>query len=197
MAKIDLKKLKDIPKPARIAVAVAPAILLMALFGYFNVMPKRAQAEVLKADISKLDGDISKKKSMAARLDAIKEEHEKLVQLLKELEERLPAEKEISSYLKQVSDIARASELQILSWRPAPRRMHPSNIVYEVPVSVNLTGSYHNLGIFFGRLTRLNRIVNIGDIRMGSPTPREGEASLSVSFSAVTFTAVSNEVAAQ
>jgi len=55
---------------------------------------------------------------------------------------------------------------------------------------VELSGGYHNLGIFFSRLTKLNRIVNIADIKMGSPQPQRDEAIVRINFKATTFSAV-------
>jgi Tfp pilus assembly protein PilO len=54
-----------------------------------------------------------------------------------------------------------------------------------VPVSISLNGSYHNLASFFSELTKIDRIVNVNNISMAGKG-----AMLSVSFSAVTFTAV-------
>lgn len=186
-----LKNLKNLPKPARIIIAVAPALLFTAIFLYFGILPKNKQIDVLDQEISEQENVIAKKQSMAARLDTLIKENKKLKNSLKELEEHLPEEKEISNLLKQVSDLGREAGLQILSWRPATRRQHKSGIVYEVPVSVSLTGSYHRLGRFFSSLTNLERIVNILNINLSSPQPKGTEAILSVSFSAVTFTAIS------
>lgn len=198
MAKIDIKSfLRDLPKklplPARIAIAIVPALIATVAFWYFGIRPKTVQINVIKEEISKQENEMAKKTSMASRLEALKEENAKLKLRLKELEELLPEEKEISSLLKQVSDLGTESGLQIVSWNPSARRKHQSGIVYEVPVSVSFTGSYHRLGRFFARLTGLERIVNISDIRLGGPRPSGNEAILTVSFSAVTFTAVPPE----
>lgn len=188
--KISLKALKDLPKPARIAMAVAPPVLFALIFFYVGIMPRMGQIDTLKKEISKQENEITKKQSMAARLDTLKEENKKLKASLKKLEENLPEEREISSLLKQVSSLGTKAGLQVLSWKPATRRSHKSGIVYEVPVSVSLTGSYHRLGKFFSSLTNLQRIVNITNIKLSGPKPLENEAVLNVSFSAVTFTAV-------
>jgi len=78
----------------------------------------------------------------------------------------------------------------LLSWNPAAKRRHSSGIVYEVPVSINLSGSYHNLGHFFSELTKIDRIVNVNDINMSGGGTSDKKANLSVSFAAVTFTAI-------
>jgi type IV pilus assembly protein PilO len=181
MAKIDIRNL---PKPVKVAVAIVPSIILVVSVYFMVIKPKYATIEKLKGEIAKQEQDISKAQSMVARLEELKVENARLKAELKILEEYLPAEKEISSLLKQVEELVRESELQLLSWNPSAKRRHSSGIVYEVPVSISLNGSYHNLANFFSELTKIDRIVNVNNINMA------GAAMLSVSFSAVTFTAV-------
>jgi type IV pilus assembly protein PilO len=184
---IDVSK---IPKPLRIVLAGLPSVLLVALMMFLVIMPRNEQIEKLKQEISAQEKKISKTQSMAGRLDDLKAENERLKSKLKELEEQLPEEREISSLLKQVEGLTLEAGLDILTWNPAARRNHPSGIIYEVPVSVNLTGSYHRLGHFFSSLTKLDRIVNISNISLGSPRYVGREVLLNVSFSAVTFAAI-------
>jgi type IV pilus assembly protein PilO len=187
MAKIDIRNL---PKPVKIAVAIVPSIILVVSVYFMVIKPKYATIEKLKKEIAKQEQDVSKAQSMVAKLDELKKKNERLKADLKALEEYLPAEKEISSLLKQVEELVRESELQLLNWRPSAKRRHSSGIVYEVPVSIALTGSYHNLASFFSELTKIDRIVNVNNISMSGAKAKGTVAELKVSFSAVTFTAV-------
>jgi type IV pilus assembly protein PilO len=186
---IDWKNIK-LPKWAQVLIAVIPSAIIVGLVVFLSIMPKNQEIELLRQDIAKQEAEIAKSQSMVARLDELRAENERLKKKLKELEDQLPAESEISSLLKQVSDLGLEAGLKILSWKPATRRNHPSGVVYEIPVSVSMKGSYHRLGQFFASLTRLNRIVNITNIKLGSPKFDGTEVQLSISFSAVTFTAV-------
>ena len=115
----------------------------------------------------------------------------KLKEELIQLEKALPAEEEISSLLKQVSELAHEAQLEVSSWKPSTKkRKHKSGIVYEVPLSILLKGSYHRLGSFFSSLTQLDRIVNITSISLSGATIENDIVMLKVSFSAVTFIAV-------
>jgi type IV pilus assembly protein PilO len=187
MAKIDIRNL---PKPVKIAVAIVPSIILVASVYFMVIKPKYATIEKLKKEITKQEQDISKSQSMVAKLDELKVENERLKAELKTLEAYLPAEEEISSLLKQVEELVRESELQLISWNPSAKRRHSSGIVYEVPVSIALSGSYHNLASFFSELTKIDRIVNVNNITMSGKGAKRATAILSVSFSAVTFMAV-------
>ncbi|MDP2166796.1 MAG: type 4a pilus biogenesis protein PilO [Thermodesulfovibrionales bacterium] len=197
MAKINIKNLKNLPKSAAISIAVVPAVLFTLVFGYLVLLPKNKQVEQFKQDISAQENEITKSQSMADRLYELKAENQKLKERLQELEKQLPEEKEISVLLSQVSDLGIRAGLEILTWKPSPRVSHSSGIVYEVPVSVDMKGSYHRLGAFFSSLTRLDRIVNITNIRLSGPQPKGNEAMLGITFSALTFTAVSQGGIAQ
>lgn len=187
MAKISFKKL---PKPVKVVVAILPSAILVGAFVYFAILPKNEQIEKLNKEIAKQEADISKSQSMVQRLDELKAENERLRAQLKVLEEYLPEEKEISSLLKQVEELSKEAGLDILAWSPSSKRKHPSGVVFEVPVSVRLDGSYHDLGHFFSSLTQLDRIVNVKNINMGKPRPEGDKALLGISFDAVTFTAI-------
>jgi type IV pilus assembly protein PilO len=154
------------------------------------------QIKVLDSKIDKQNNEIASSQSKAAKLEMLKMENERLVARINELKEQLPEEKEISTLLKQVSDLGIAAGLEIKSWKPSPKVTHPSGIVYEIPVSVSVEGTYHNLGYFLSSLTRLNRIVNIQDMRLGSPRRERAESMLQVSFKASTFSAIPEAEAA-
>ncbi|MDP2278950.1 MAG: type 4a pilus biogenesis protein PilO [Nitrospirota bacterium] len=185
--KLDIKK---VPKGARIAIAVAPAVIIAILFVMLVYMPKTKENKKLNTDISAQENEIVKNKTKAAKLDILKIENDKLIKELKELQEKLPEEEGVSSLIQQLSEMAAKADIDILTWKPEAKKAHPSGIVEEIPFSLTLAGTYHNLGSFFSSLTRLNRIVNVSDIQLGNPTVKKEEAALSISLKASTFSAV-------
>jgi len=185
--KLDLKK---IPKGAMLAIAVAPAVIIIILFIALLYMPKIKEIKKLNTDISAQENEIAKNKTMAAKLDILKVENDKLIKELKELQEKLPEEEGVSTLIQQLSEMSVKTGIDLLTWKPEPKKAHPSGIVEEIPFSLTLTGTYHNLGSFFSNLTRLNRIVNISSIQLGSPKTQKDEAILSITLKATTFSAV-------
>ena len=113
--KFDLKK---VPKGARIAIAVAPAVIIAILFVVLVYMPKTKEVKMLNADISKQENEIAKNKTMAAKLDILKIENDKLIKEPKELQEKLPEEESVSTLIQQLSEIAVRADIDILTWRP-------------------------------------------------------------------------------
>jgi len=188
--------IKNLPPYAKIIIAILPSVILTVAIIMLVIAPKQKKIKGLDANIDKQNNEIAASQAKTAKLEILKQENERLQKRINELKVQLPEEKEISSLLKQVSDMGIAAGLEIKSWKPGQKITHPSGIVYEIPVSVEVIGNYHNLGYFLSSLTKLNRIVNISDMKLTSPKTGKGENPLGVSFKASTFSAIpENEMA--
>jgi type IV pilus assembly protein PilO len=188
---------KIFPGYVRTIIAILPALVIAIAVTFMLILPKNKEIKALESKIQAQENEIAKSQAKAEKLTELIAENERLRNRLNELKEQLPEEKEVSDLLKQVSDLGIASGLRILLWKPEQRVTHLSGIVYEIPVKVELSGSYHNLGYFFSSLTRLNRIVNISDIKLGDPKPAKDSTVLKVTFAATTFSAIPEEEIAQ
>ncbi|MEW6001736.1 MAG: type 4a pilus biogenesis protein PilO [Nitrospirota bacterium] len=188
--KIDFKNL---PPYVKNILSLLPALIIAIIVIILVILPKNKEIKAIENKISIQENEIAKSEAKAGKLPELISENERLRNRLVELREQLPEEKEVSTLLRQVSDLAIKSGLHVLLWKPEQKRIHVSGIVYEIPVTVELEGSYHNLGYFFSSLTKLNRIVNISDIKLGEPKPEKENALLKVSFIATTFSAIPEE----
>ncbi len=182
--------LRNLPPLGKAVLMVLPSLVIAVLVILLLIVPKQKEIKRLNTEITKQESEIAKDQMKVAKLVTLKLENEKLKRRLEELKLQLPEEKEVSSLLKQVSDLGTKSGLKIVSWKPEQRKNHPSGVVYEIPVSVGLSGGYHSLGAFFSSLTKLNRIVNISDIKISEPKPLRDEAILKITFKAITFSAL-------
>lgn len=192
MAKL-IPDMKKLPAYAKILIGSVPSVIIIVLVIFLLIVPKNKEIKVLEGKISQQEDEIAKDEAKAAKLPELTLENERLRKRLSELKQQLPEEKEVSTLLKQVSDLALRAGLKISLWRPEAKKVHPSGIVYEIPVRVELSGSYHNLGYFFSSITKLNRIVNISDIKIADPKPERGVAIDRISFIATTFSAIPEE----
>jgi type IV pilus assembly protein PilO len=187
MAKLDIKNL---PSYARILIALCPAVLLAVAIFIFMIMPKQKEIRNLDATLDNQNNEIAVSEAKVAKLDVLIRENRKLQVRWNELKEQLPEESEVSGLLKQVSDRSIAAGLDMRSWKPRSRRVYPGGVVYEIPVSVNVRGKFHDFGAFLASLTRMDRRVNVNDIKMGSPKTRGESSILNISFTAATFSAI-------
>ena len=74
----------------------------------------------------------------------------------------LPEEKDAADLLRRMQTVATQSNLTIKSFKPAPtvtKQLHA-----EWPITLELDGTYHNLAIFFDRVGKFTRIVNISGL---------------------------------
>lgn len=188
---------KTLPGYVKTAIAILPALVIAIAVTFLFILPKNKEIKALESKIQVQENEIAKSQAKAEKLTELIAENHRLGKRLDELRDQLPEEKEVSDLLKQVSDLGIGSGLRILLWKPEQKKTHPSGIVYEIPVKVELSGSYHSLGFFFSSLTRLNRIVNISDIKLSDPKPLKDSAALKVTFTATTFSAIPEEEIAQ
>ncbi len=182
--------IKNLPLYAKVIISLAPPVILSLVIIIILIMPKQKEIKALDAKIDVQNNEIATSQAKVAKLDILKQENQRLIRRVNELKEQLPDEKEISSLLKQISDLGIAAGLDIKSWKPGVKTTHPSGIVYEIPVAVDVEGTYHNLGYFLSSLTKLNRIVNISNMRLSGPRVVKNEVILNASFKASTFSAV-------
>jgi type IV pilus assembly protein PilO len=185
--------LKTLPMYIKVILAFAPGVIIAALVIFLVIVPKNKEIKALELKIAAQENEIAKDQAKADKLTQLTFENERLRNRLNELKKQLPEEKEVSTLLKQVSDLCIRSGMKVGLWRPEQRKTHTSGIVYEIPVRVELSGTYHNLGYFFSSLTKFNRIVNISDIRLSDPKPEKGISIEKITFVATTFSAVPEE----
>lgn len=98
---------------------------------------------------------------------------------------RLPDRKEIPDLLNTVSELASASGLRITKFRQLEERMQ--DYYAEVPVELNMRGSFHQMAAFFDRVPRLNRLINVTGISMKQPSLEGDAVQVQASCLATTF----------
>lgn len=182
--------LKTLPMYVKVILALAPGVIIAALVIFLVIVPKNKEIKDLDIKIAAQENEIATDQAKADKLPQLTFENERLRNRLNELKLQLPEEKEVSTLLKQVSDLCIRAGMKVGLWRPEQRKIHTSGIVYEIPVKVELSGTYHNLGYFFSSITKLNRIVNISDIRLSDPKQEKGVSTERITFVATTFSAV-------
>lgn len=185
--KLDFSK---VPSYVNIILAIIPAVIIIVVALFVFIFPKNKEIKDLETKIVAQESEIAKSQSKAEQLPVLIAINEDLKKKLNKLKNQLPDEKEVTSLLKKVSDFAIRSGLKVDFWKPEKKKIHSSGIVYEIPVRVELEGSYHNLGHFFSNITSLNRIVNISNLKLTEQETAGSNAILKINFTATTFSAV-------
>jgi type IV pilus assembly protein PilO len=190
-----LDKLQKIPSKTRyIAFGVLVAIAIV-LFIWLVRIPKKTEINKLDADIVQLQAKIAENDAKIRKLDDLRAEVRSLHERLKVLTEQLPPESEVSSLLRQVQGLVNKAGLSLKLWRPEKRRTHSSGMYEEIPITIKLTGGYHNVALFFDSVSKLTRIVNMQNVKMDTPkVSKSGSMDINVDCTAMTFAAVEKKV---
>jgi type IV pilus assembly protein PilO len=178
------------------AILILPILLIVVISVTYLLIPLYEERSTLAADVDKQRDGLRLAQQQVLQLNNLISENEVKKRELAKLEAQLPAEKEVSGLLRHVSDLGIKAGLDTLLWRPGARTVHSSKDVYEIPVSVEMRGNYHSLGYFFSKVTELQRIVNLNNITLktGGKGTSKAPANLTVSFSARTYSSISEEV---
>jgi type IV pilus assembly protein PilO len=122
------------------------------------------------------------KKRQAVNLDLYQAQKSEIIRVFGALLKQLPNKTEIEALLVEINQSGLGRGLQFELFRPG----NESNkeFIAEVPISVRLTGTYHDLGAFASDIGRLSRIVTLNNVNL---TPAQGAPGV-LSMDATTLT---------
>ncbi|WP_446008755.1 type 4a pilus biogenesis protein PilO [Candidatus Electrothrix sp.] len=175
----------------KIALPVVVVIALLAGFYFFILSPKIAEIKELETKRVSLQADVDKAKKAADNLEQHEAERAEIEKRFDEISISLPKIKEIPKLLTDISDHGTSSGLDFYSFTPGSET--PKEFYAEIPISINVRGPYHNVGYFLDQVSKLERIVTVQNITMGSPKKVEGEMLLSSSCNLLTYRLTSAE----
>jgi type IV pilus assembly protein PilO len=184
-------QIQKIPSKTRVVGFFGLLGVLVILFIWQVHIPKNTQIKELEKNIAGIQVTIKANDEKIRKLDELKVEVKSLEQKLQLLTAQLPPETEVSGLLRQIQNLVSQSGLSLKLWRPDKRRGHPSGLYEEIPINMDLTGGYNDVGVFFDRVSKLTRIVNMLNLKMGSATmSKTGNMEIKISCTAMTFAAV-------
>jgi type IV pilus assembly protein PilO len=167
----------------------------VVLFIWQVHIPKTNEIRSLEAEITQLQAKIRENDAKIKKLDQLRAEVRSLQERLKVLTEQLPPESEVSGLLRQIQGLVNKAGLSLKLWRPDRRRAHASGMYEEIPITLKLTGGYHNVAMFFDSVSKLTRIVNMLNVKMDQPKlGRSGTMEINIDCTAMTFAAVEKKV---
>lgn len=196
MASPLIDKIQKIPTKTRVLVFGVLIAVLLAGYIWQIVIPNNTKIEQLRKTVAGLDATIQTNENKIKKLDELKAEVKTLQQRLAVLTEQLPPESEVSGLLRQIQGLVNQSGLTLKLWKPDIKgREHTSGLYKEIPITLTLTGGYHNTASLFDRISKLTRIVNVLNIKMGNAKLRsDGAIDIEINCTAMTFAAVEKKV---
>jgi type IV pilus assembly protein PilO len=177
--------LTKLPWYAQVGAFVTLAVAGCGIFVYYYEMPVRADMASREAQLKSLREDITKGLNTAKQLPAFRSQVTELEGRLENLKAVLPEEKDAADLLRRMQTVATQSNLEIKSFKPAPtvtKQLHA-----EWPITLELDGTYHNLAIFFDRVSKFTRIVNINGLDVKGKDKPDANSTITATCVATTF----------
>lgn len=184
---IELKQLEDKPWYYGLGIGVALAVGLWAVANWqypsFKEMQQRLAG--LKAEYGQLQEKIERGRVAERRLPQLREEVRRIELDLNRLLEILPTKRNTEELIKKIEALTRQGDFFLKDFRP--KEYVNKDFYAEWPIDVVLDGTYHNLALFFDKMARFSRIINVESLTMtGYPDARLGR-TLGANFTLKTF----------
>ena len=186
---LDLKTFfANAPKKQLYLLGGVAGAAIVALYAYFLMMPLWEEKGKFEDKLLKVQSDLQQKQLIAANRPKLEAEIKALEKQLDEALVRLPEEKDIPRLLTQINSLGQQNGLEFLLFRPgAPVK---KGFYAEVPIDIRVEGQFHSIGGFLDRVSKLERIVTVSDIKIA---PLSGQAqrtdrSITADLKATTYT---------
>lgn len=125
--------------------------------------------------------DYKKKLVKAVNLDALRKQREQVQQYVTQLEKQLPSKAEMDALLSDINQAGLGRSLQFELFRPG--QVAVREYYAELPITLRVTGRYHDIGAFASDIAHLSRIVTLNNLTV---VPRS-EGTLALDATAKTF----------
>lgn len=162
-------------------VAVCLAVIAGLWFAWLKSVDEELLAE--KSREEQLREDYKKKLVQAVNLDALKKQLEQVQQYVTQLERQLPSKAEMDALLSDINQAGIGRSLQFELFRPGQESVKEYYV--ELPITVKVSGRYHDIGLFAADVANLSRIVTLNNLAI-SPI-REKDGVLTMDCTAKTF----------
>jgi type IV pilus assembly protein PilO len=143
---------------AATAVVVVVVLWFVWLSGSQDVLRAEEEKEVKQRE------DYKSKLAKAVNLDVLKKQREQVQQYVTQLEKQLPSKAEMDALLSDINQAGLGRSLQFDLFRPG--QVAVKEYYAELPISIKVTGRYHDIGAFASDIANLSRIVTLSNLNI-------------------------------
>jgi type IV pilus assembly protein PilO len=181
------------PVIPRAAVCLALMAGIVVVLWFVWLSSSADQLEVEQKKELTLREDYKKKLAQAVNLDALKKQREQVQQYVTQLEKQLPSKAEMDALLSDINQAGLGRSLKFELFKPG--LVTVKEYYAELPISLKVSGRYHDVGSFASDIAHLSRIVTLNNLVI---TPTKDGDQLMLEATAKTFRYLDkDEVAAQ
>jgi type IV pilus assembly protein PilO len=161
---------EKLTKPQRIGIYAGTLVLMILLSVWLLFWPNHKTITGLNARLASAQATLETAKKNARELNDWRNQMKEKEAQYKKVMQALPEKGEIPSLLAGITQAGKDAGLEFLLFKPAAEST--KDFYAEIPVNINVSGTYHQVATFFDKVANLPRIVNIRDVTM---TPQKGE----------------------
>lgn len=180
-----VERFLNLPAYQRILILLLVLGAIVACFYFLVYQGQLDEYKQQESRHSQAQEQLAKSEKIAKNLPIYKAEYAKLQEELKSALGELPDKKEIPNLLTNIADLAKSQGLDVLMFKPQAEGLR--DFYAEVPVELKLTGSFHDVALFFDAVGKMKRIVNIQNLKIGGAKEAQGRTNLSIDCRALTF----------
>jgi type IV pilus assembly protein PilO len=140
----------------------------------------RTQIERLETNIDQLEREIEKGRAAKADLPRLEEDIRNYEIELERLRKILPTKRETDNLIKRAKQLTERGRFRLTRFTPG--NFEDRDFFIEWPIRVGLDGTYHELGLFFDRLSRFSRIINVTELTINPIRQSEGGFTIHAEF---------------
>ena len=169
------------PTIPRYALFVVTSVVVVVALWFLWLSSSQELLEQEQAKELKLRDDYKAKLAKAVNLDVLIKQREQVQQYVTQLEKQLPSKAEMDALLSDINQAGLGRSLQFDLFKP--NQISVKEYYAELPISIKVTGRYHDIGAFASDISNLSRIVTLNDVSI-APKP---DGALSLDATAKTF----------
>jgi type IV pilus assembly protein PilO len=180
-----VNQLNKVPLAQKLAILGALVIGLSVANYFLVVQPIFDDIARKQSDLRKLEDDLIQKQQIANNLGQFKHDKEVLERKLAQALTELPNDTNMAELISSLSEIGNKSGLTINNIEPQAEQ--PQGFYAAIPIAMSVTGNYNEIGVFLDAVSKLARIVNVTNIKLGTPHVVNEKMTLSATYVATTF----------
>ena len=165
--RLDPKKIGTWPALPKIGVLVFALLLIMAAGYWFDWSDQLERIDAEAQNEQQLKKTFVEKKTQALDLPAYRKQLEDIEKQFGALLKQLPGKAEIDALLTDINQAGLGRGLQFDLFKPAAEET-VRDFYAELPISIRITGNYHDMGAFASDVGKLSRIVTLNDISLSA-----------------------------
>ncbi|CAH0152057.1 hypothetical protein SRABI70_00552 [Pseudomonas sp. Bi70] len=166
---LDLNNIGSWPAAAKVIAGFLAVVLVLALGYNFHLKDLQATLDQQRLDEETLKEQFSTKAFQAANLEAYREQMKAAEVSFGELLKQLPSDTEVPGLLEDITRLGLQSGLEFEEIKLLPEVTQPFYI--ELPIQIQVVGSYHSLASFVSGVSSQPRIVTLHDFELVPAEP--------------------------